>query len=209
MNISASLLSWYQKLKQILDDSNASLASRGMSQVNSLSKIVDEINKIDTINRLPYVLGKDVIEITRDDLKNITTIDDYVFWKCTSLQNITIPNSVTSIGDSAFYYCSSLTSVTIPDSVTYIDREAFSDCRNLKSVTIGNNVKEISFSVFSYCTSLADIYLNPTTPPTLRGTGAIPTITTIHVPIGSGDAYKSATNWSYYASRIIEDIQPS
>jgi hypothetical protein len=30
---------------------------------------------------------------------------------------------------------------------------------------------------------------------------------TIHVPIGSGDAYKAATNWSGHANNIIEDIE--
>ena len=39
---------------------------------------------------------------------------------CTSLTNVTIPNSVTNIGDYAFDYCTSLTNVTIPNSVTSI-----------------------------------------------------------------------------------------
>ena len=44
---------------------------------------------------------------------------------CTSLTNVTIPNSVTSIGSYAFVFCTSLTSVTIPNSVTSIGEAAF------------------------------------------------------------------------------------
>ena len=50
----------------------------------------------------------------------VTTIGASAFIDCTSLTNVTIPNSVTSIGEYAFYDCTSLTSVTIPNSVTSI-----------------------------------------------------------------------------------------
>ena len=36
-----------------------------------------------------------------------------IFYRCSGLTSITIPNSVTSIGDRAFHMCSSLTSVTV------------------------------------------------------------------------------------------------
>lgn len=118
-----------------------------------------------------------------------------------------IKKIIDEIGNLAFSYCKSLTSVTIPDSVTSIGSSAFRECTSLASVTIPDSVTSIG-NAFGNCTSLADIYLHSTTPPTtnIYSPVAIPTTATIHVPVGSGDAYKSATNWSAYADIIVEDI---
>ena len=62
---------------------------------------------------------------------SVTSIGDYVFSCCKSLQSITIPNSVTSIGDGSFRGCGSLQSVTIPNSVTSIGDGAFQNCTHL------------------------------------------------------------------------------
>ena len=54
------------------------------------------------------------------DGKSVTSIGSSAFYDCTSLTEITIPDSVTSIRECAFYDCTSLTEITIPDSVTSI-----------------------------------------------------------------------------------------
>ncbi|MBQ7378347.1 MAG: leucine-rich repeat domain-containing protein [Clostridia bacterium] len=46
--------------------------------------------------------------------ENTKLICDRAFYDCTSLREITIPNSVTNIGDQAFTYCDSLTRISIP-----------------------------------------------------------------------------------------------
>ena len=43
-----------------------------------------------------------------------TTIGEFAFKDCSSLQSIAIPEGVTKIDESAFYGCSSLQSITIP-----------------------------------------------------------------------------------------------
>ena len=55
-----------------------------------------------------------------------------MFYGCSGLTSITIPDSVTSIGGSAFSGCSGLTSITIPDSVTSIGSGAFGGCAKLR-----------------------------------------------------------------------------
>ena len=87
----------------------------------------------------------------------VTSIGDYAFYNCTSLTNVTIPNSVESIGDNAFRDCSSLTNITIPDSVTNIGSIAFDGCTSLTSVTIPNSVTSISWHAFSGCGRLTGI----------------------------------------------------
>ena len=79
------------------------------------------------------------------------------FFECSSLQSITIPDSVTSIGDSAFSWCSSLPSITIPDSVTSIGDRAFEGCSYLQSITIPDSVTSIGDDAFSWCSSLQSI----------------------------------------------------
>lgn len=89
--------------------------------------------------------------------KAVTNIGSKAFYNCTSLTEITIPDSVTSIWNGAFTDCSSLTSISIPDSVTRIASSAFSGCTGLTEVTIPDSVTEISMGVFAGCTGLADI----------------------------------------------------
>ena len=91
--------------------------------------------------------------------------------------------------------------------ITIIKQAYFRFCTNLTSIIIPDSVISIEIGAFELCAKLTDIYLRPTVPPSLGHTNAIPRRTVIHVPIGSGDAYKSATNWSSFSSQIVEDIE--
>ena len=157
---------------------------------------------------------------------SVTSIGDYTFYYCSSLTSVTIPDSVTSIGDYAFYDCSSLASITIPDSVTWIGDDAFRDCGSLTSVTIPDSVTSIGDYVFYYCYFLTSVTIGNSitsigesafegcnvTSFYIRGEN-VPyisdslfydgNVSKIYVPINSLDAYKSATNWSYYADIMV------
>ena len=91
---------------------------------------------------------------------SVTNIGDLAFGGCSSLQSIIIPNSVTIIGKCAFGGCSSLQSITIPNSVTSIGKGAFLRCLSLQSITIPNSVTSIGVAAFNGCYSLRKIVLN-------------------------------------------------
>ena len=111
---------------------------------------------------------------------NVIGIGKNIFYNCTDLKSITIPDSVTSIGENAFYSCTGLTSValgngiksieeylfygctslssvTIQDKVTSIGKEAFTQCTGLTGITIPKSVTTIGYNAFSYCSKLESV----------------------------------------------------
>ena len=93
----------------------------------------------------------------------------------------------------------------VPNDVTTIKYCAFLRCGGLTSITIGSNVTNIQNNSFYGCNNLTSITINSTVPPTLTGSsysGIFGSNCPIYVPQESVETYKSATGWSYYASRI-------
>lgn len=89
---------------------------------------------------------------------DVTSIRGSAFSNCSSLTNISIPNSITNIGANSFQRCSSLTEISIPNSVTSIGEYAFNKCTSLVQVTIGNSVTSIGDNAFNDCESLTAVY---------------------------------------------------
>ena len=148
--------------------------------------------------------------------EGVTSIYNDTFQGCASLTAITVAaNNTTYASQDGILYNKAKTrfilipsnlsgNVTIPVGVTSIDDNAFSGCTGLTGVTIPTSVTSIGQSAFSDCTGLTSVTCLPTTPPTL-GTGVFtsaPTSLAIKVPSASVTAYRNATNWSAYASRI-------
>jgi hypothetical protein len=92
--------------------------------------------------------------------------------------------------------------------VTSIDYSAFSGCSNLRTVTIGTGINNIKSSCFAYCDELTDVYCYAEkTPDTSYDTfdgSYIEYATTLHVPQGCTDAYKSVEPWKSFKT-IVED----
>ena len=111
---------------------------------------------------------------------SVTTIRSYAFAFGINKPTIIIPNSVRRIEGYVFYHIIELTTIVIPNSVTFIGLYTFNGCTGLTSVTcLATTPPELGSNVFG-------------------DTNNCP----IYVPAVSVDAYKSASGWSNYASRI-------
>lgn len=130
-----------------------------------------------------------------------------LFYDCKSLLHVILQDGLSKIGYAAFEGCHSIKNILIPDSVNEIGDRVFRNCWNLRKIDIPRSVSRIGNGVFGNCYSLSEIHMKSSTPPVLDDAHAfsewIPL--NIYVPHGSLNAYKTATNWSYYADRIREE----
>ena len=150
------------------------------------------------------------------------------FYGCSSLSSLTIHNGVGTISESAFQNCTNLKNVYIGGGIngsSSIDHHIFSGCTKIENIYLnmseilydlfpnvnntintlefGERVKRIANNTFDYKGNLDTLIVRATTPPRLGYNAFLSTIIRIiYVPASSLQDYKSATNWSKYASRI-------
>lgn len=135
-------------------------------------------------NAFGYCLG-----LLTASFPQATSIGSSAFASCTSLITVSCP-LVTSINSSVFNGCTSLTTVSFP-MATIIGAGAFSRCYNLKSLYLAGS---------SLCQLFAS---NAFTSTPIGGYSAsAKAYGSIFVPGSLVNAYKSATNWTYFSSRI-------
>ena len=143
-------------------------ALQSCSGLTSISLPFVGASKYDTTTAyLNYIFGANTYNntgYTPTSLSSVTitsadNIPDNAFYGCTSIKNITLPQTVTSIGASAFKNCTGLTSIAIPSSVTSIGDSAFSGCTGFRSFTVPATVNSIGASAFGGCTNLKQITL--------------------------------------------------
>jgi hypothetical protein len=205
---------------------------KGSTDLIPVTSLAEEIKNLPSGGggKFTSLVDRSITEVTAEDLNGVTSIGNHTFYYCVNLTSVEIPSSVTNIDTYAFYNCKSLTSIPISDTITSIGNYAFAYtkiedihipinikiipngmcnfCSKLTSVVIPSGVTEIKPNAFVDCSQLTTIVLNPTTPPIIsiasysKSFGS--NITQFIVPKGYGDVYKSATNWSTLADKIVE-----
>lgn len=128
-------------------------------------------------------IGNHTIEYTLKP--NVTSLDaDDVFQCNYNVTSIIIPNCITSIGAVTFSNCDKLTTLILPNSIT----------------SLGADRRD---SIILEAPNLTSITILATTPPECNGIFFTELDGyTIYVPANSVDAYKTAEDWTYYASKI-------
>ena len=122
---------------------------------------------------------------------------------CYGVDNAFIPKGVSQIASYAFSQ-TKIKNINIPNSVTKLGTSAFSNTYNLVTLTIPAGVTSIGNSCFSNNNGMKEYHFLSATPPTLGASAFqyIPSDCIIYVPMASVEAYRTATNWSTYASQI-------
>ena len=139
------------------------------------------------------------------DIGNLKYLNNSFANGCTSLKKVILNDVLTEIGTLTFQDCPCITEMTLPDSlVTMSGYGNFVRCTSMKKITIGKGIKTMGSNVFRSCTALEGIYIKATTPPIIGTDFLYDCPSKIYVPTGCGAAYKAATNWSVWASRIQE-----
>ena len=164
-------------LTQDGDGNYTRLTISGTGEMNDYPHIT---NGKDSYWRTSAAWGYDLTSVTIPD--GITSIGDFAFCGCQQLTSITIGSSVQNIGEASINHCDGLTTVDLPASVNSIEYAAFENCVNLARVNIGKSDGVITAAnAFNGCHANLIIAV-PTPALTLQ--------------------YKTATNWSTYASRL-------
>ena len=202
----------------VIPSSVTSIGDSAFSSCDSLTSIEVDIDNKNYASEDGVLFNKDKTELIQYPTGNtrttyqipstVSSIGSDAFSYCSGLTGtLVIPSSVTSIGSDAFSYCSSLESLDLSGctNLTSIGDNAFYDCSGLESLDLSGCTKLTSIGEWAFysCRSLKSIKIGATTPPTL-GDHAFYTIvlTKIYVPSASVEAYKSASGWSDYSTKI-------
>ncbi len=149
--------------------------------------------------------------------KPVTSIGDYAFYDCDSLQSVVIGNSVTSIGDFAFYLCTSLQSIEVAEENTnYKDIDGnlytkdgktliqYAIGKTATTFTIPDGVEIIGNYAFYYCDSLQSVVIPDSV--TSIGDRAFYRCTSLQsVVIGNG--VTSIGNYAFYSCDSLQSVE--
>lgn len=141
---------------------------------------------------------------------NITEIKPYTFLRFRWIEEIIIPDNITSIGKDCFRECSSLKKLVISKNITNIPDRAFLNCESLKEIIIPENITSIGYYALRQNNNSnhdVTIKMKGVIPPTINQSFTSDQLKQIRVPASAVETYKTATNWTAFASYIVADSE--
>lgn len=111
---------------------------------------------------------------------------------------------ITRIFMQVFQGITSIERLTMPDSVRETWGNTFCDMPNLRAVVVSAGMSSFGGNDFDNCPKLDTLYLRSFTPPSYYGSDLSHDGFVICVPEGSKDLYSSSGSWSQYAQYIQE-----
>lgn len=134
------------------------------------------------------------------------------FYNLSTLKEVVIGDSVTTLNDYMFRKCTNLAKVVTGNSVTSIPQTAFSDC-TIRDLTLGKSVSLIESKAFCYNYSYSShtrLYSLNTTPPSV-GSGTFfyndYLYLKVYVPQEALEAYQNADPWKNFWN--LQAIKPT
>jgi len=106
--------------------------------------------------------------------RRVTSIRQYAFMDCMSLEEVTLPEGIVSIGNSAFSNCGYLNSVTLPKGLVSIGNCAFRECLSLTYMDLPEGLVSIGDYAFDNCSCLLGIMGCLILPDSVREIGCNP-----------------------------------
>ena len=90
---------------------------------------------------------------------SLTEIESYLFYNCSSMLRVNIPQNATCIGEKAFAECENLSTVRFDSGskVTSIEANAFARCISIETISMPDSVVSIKERAFDGCISLANV----------------------------------------------------
>lgn len=137
--------------------------------------------------------------------ETLTELRSLAFNSC-KLKEIGVPRQITVLEDSVFFGCSSLLTAYLPETLTAIGKGTFGGCRSLIEMDIPASVKQIGEGCFcsvndNGVANMKSLILNvkATEPPVLKGSITNATeYSRIVVPKGYREVYRNAPYWSEF-----------
>lgn len=91
------------------------------------------------------------------DISVVQEMGEDVFYYCTRLQEITIPDGITELKGSAFGNCIALKKITLPEGITYLGSGCFYNCVMLEEIQLPESLTGMNDFAFFNCGSLKSL----------------------------------------------------